>query len=311
MKKSDFDNLLRRYLANQVTEKERAKIEAWLQVTKIDDSTGVELTPADEERLFQKITADIDESKDTPIFPVWRRTVIRPWTIGAAAAIALMAISFVLWNNSKGLDTDKLILNDGTLVWLKGGSNLMYTEKNNAHVRYAELHNGAALFEVAKDPARPFILKCGTFTIKVLGTSFNIRPVQDRLELEVLSGKVNISSSADTLGIDVTSNQKVIYAETGGLVRRELTEREISEATADTEYDMKFRNENLNKVFARIEKKFGVSIEADSKQLSNCRITADFTDHSLESTIMMISEVLPVEYKINGSTITLSGSGCK
>lgn len=56
MEKSDFDRLMERYLKNEVSEDERVKIEAWLEVMKTDDNTDLELSRKDEDRIFQKLT---------------------------------------------------------------------------------------------------------------------------------------------------------------------------------------------------------------------------------------------------------------
>jgi hypothetical protein len=52
-------------------------------------------------------------------------------------------------------------------------------------------------------------------------------------------------------------------------------------------------------------------VKVANPQLNKCRITADFTDQSLEKTLAMISELLDIEYTINGSTVAITGNGCK
>lgn len=308
MEKSNFDRLLQRYLTDQVSEKERIKIEAWLETMKTDDPTSVELSKEDEEKIFNKITSNINE--ETKSAENSKPIHLPPFVIGIAATLLVAVISFVLWNGGRETGVDKLILNDGTIVWLKGESNLIYYETPDGSTRNAEL-TGAGLFEVTKDPSRPFFLKCGKFTLKVLGTSFSVKPLQNGLEIEVLTGKVNLSSPADSLGIDVEANQKIIYKGVNQVERQQLSEADISLVTKKTEYNMQFKNASITDVLKKVEKKFEVTVKIDNNQIANCKITADFTDHSLESTMMMISEVLNVDYKINDKSITVSGSGCK
>ena len=66
----------------------------------------------------------------------------------------------------------KLILADGTQVWLNSGSSLKYPVAFVKDSRQVDL-NGEAYFEVTKD-SRPFIVRTFDMDIKVLGTSFNI-----------------------------------------------------------------------------------------------------------------------------------------
>lgn len=306
MEKSNFDRLLQRYLSDQVSEKERIKIEAWLEEVKTDDPTSLELTKEDEEKVFQKITNSIENSSDP--FTHTKQTTFRPWLIGIAATVVLLSIGFVLWYNGRP-SVDKMILTDGTLVWLKGESKLIYYEKASEGTRNAEL-TGAALFEVTKDASRPFVLTCGDFKIKVLGTSFSVKTVPSGLEIEVLTGKVNLSSAKDSVGIEVESNQRVIYSGQGSPNKEQLDPADVSTIIDHTEYDMHFEGAPLKNVFERIEKKFGVTVKTANTQIESCKITADFTDHSLESTLTMIAEVLAIEYEVVGKKVTVSGSGC-
>jgi ferric-dicitrate binding protein FerR (iron transport regulator) len=49
-----------------------------------------------------------------------------------------------------------------------------------------EIHlTGEAFFDVAKDQSRPFIISTGDVTIKVLGTSFNVKAYQGAKEITV------------------------------------------------------------------------------------------------------------------------------
>jgi transmembrane sensor len=308
MQKSNFDRLLQRYLNDQVSEQERIKIEAWLEEIKTEDNTSLELTRQDEEKIFKRITNTIENEEHVVASPS-RSVMLHPWAIGIAAALVILAVSFALYRSSL-TGVEKTILNDGTLVWLKGDSKIVYYEKPSAGTRHAEL-TGAALFEVTKDASRPFIVKCGEFTIRVLGTSFSVKPLPTGLELEVLTGKVNLSSPTDSIGVDVESNHKVIYSGLGSVVRAELKSADVTLATESTEYNMRFEGASLKDVFERIEKKFDVTIEIAKGEIGRCKITADFTDHSLKSTLMMISEVLAIEYEVRDKIVLVSGNGCK
>lgn len=89
----------------------------------------------------------------------------------------------------------KLILEDGTEVWLNAESRLHYPNHFNHTERRVELE-GEAFFHVAKDPTRPFIVKSGTAETRVLGTEFNFRsyPHEDR-HVTLVSGSILVSDS--------------------------------------------------------------------------------------------------------------------
>lgn len=321
MEKSDFDRLLERYLNDDVTEQERIKIEAWLEVSKTNATDSLELSKEAEDRLFRMITGNLDNIDElaTPA-PRAKPADVSRWALRIAASLlVLAAVAYgVRYVQHETLETervavgdrvDKLILADGSLVWLRGDSKLVYYEKPDEGIRYSELQ-GEALFEVTKDPTRPFIIQCGDVRLKVLGTSFSVKTGADQLELKVLTGKVNLSNEKSDLTVDVAPNEQVIYH--GGVIEKQtLTKDVVAAVIENTEYDMAFSNVPMDEVFRKIEKKFDVKVRFANPAIGSCRITADLTDQSLESTLQMVTEVLGVEYSRDGRDVTFTGDGCR
>ena len=322
MKKSNLDLLMHRYITNQVSELERIKIEAWLNVMKAERATELELSTEDEERVFQKMTNNLDNVEDViALFPRQPRIKLffaNQWVQIAASVLVVLSVSFVIWNvmdASQGSEViasggkEKIILNDGTLVWLQEGSKVSYYQ-NEGGIRHVEF-TGEALFEVAKIPNSSFTIACGNITVKVLGTSFNLKTDPESIALKVLTGKVYLSSTEDTTGVNVTPNEQVIYTTKGEVERMSLDAAELPAITAHTEYNMEFSNTTMDRVIERIEKKFNVKVDVANENINRCRITSDFTDNSLESTLSMLTDLLDVTYRIDGKKVELSGKGCK
>jgi transmembrane sensor len=319
MKKTNLDRLLQRYIAGQVTEQEKKKIEAWLDVKKTDEGSDMVLNEQDEEKLFRKITTNIDNVEEIKAFRPGagkaRALFSSRWLQIAATLLILMAASYAVWLIA-GRDTvyetithanaKKAILKDGTIVWLEEESRLTYI--NNGAIRQATLE-GEGLFEVAKDPSRPFVISCGAVNLRVVGTSFHLRSRNQGVELKVLTGKVSVSA-ANQEPIEVASNEVALYGPAGEIRKAALDNIEREAITATTEYNMAFRNTVLENVIDRIERKFDTEVTIEDPHVNTCRITADFTDHSLESTLEMISEFLEIEYRISKNAVTLTGAGC-
>ncbi|ULQ47715.1 FecR domain-containing protein [Flagellatimonas centrodinii] len=85
-------------------------------------------------------------------------------------------------------------LEDGTQLTLNTDSRVVvaYTDTTRA----LTLHHGQALFEVAKDPAHPFVVTAGNRTVTALGTAFDVRYQPDRFEVTLVEGKVEVAESA-------------------------------------------------------------------------------------------------------------------
>ena len=88
-----------------------------------------------------------------------------------------------------------LVLEDGTRVFLNAMSNLKYPVKFMGKTREVEL-SGEALFEVAKDAQRPFIVKTSEINVEVVGTIFNLNAYEntERVITTLVEGSVKINS---------------------------------------------------------------------------------------------------------------------
>jgi ferric-dicitrate binding protein FerR (iron transport regulator) len=321
MNELEFDRLIELYQMGLLKGREKKLVEDWLNKPEEE----IHFSEVDKSRLKQAIQARINQYPTTMLV-THKSTVAKRFSIvyKVAAAILFMAVcSYFVWQLSNGSNeavllsaassngVNKVILEDGTLVWLKGDSKLIYPSRFSGNTRKVSLQ-GEALFEVAKDPKHPFIISCGELTTTVLGTSFNIKSSDKKIEVVVLSGKVSLTSASDSKGIIVLPNEKVVYdgSKMGLAPKQKTLTDEKSIAVKGTEYIMDFEDSRMKEVIRRIEQKFDVTISVQDEKLNNCMITADFSDQSLESTLSMISQVLGFEYDINGRSVALAGKGC-
>jgi len=152
-----------------------------------------------------------------------RRTARRPFTLprAMAAVLALVAVGAVglsawrhydadapvrsvaaaparLLDDLRGIDHYRttvgerlnVVLDDGSLVTLNTRTELRvaYT----AGERKIELRHGQALFEVAKDAARPFVVEAQGRRFVAVGTAFDVRVDKARVQLTMLEGRVKV-----------------------------------------------------------------------------------------------------------------------
>ncbi len=92
----------------------------------------------------------------------------------------------------------KLVLSDGTTVWLNAGSRLIYPDLFTGDRREVTLE-GEAFFDVAKHVSMPFLVHAGKITVKVLGTQFDIKAYREDAELSttLISGKIQVMLDGD------------------------------------------------------------------------------------------------------------------
>jgi transmembrane sensor len=96
--------------------------------------------------------------------------------------------------------TYKVILPDGTSVWLNSASSLTYPTNFQGKSRAVQL-KGEAYFEVAKNAAKPFMVTVNDMTVTVLGTHFNVNAYQNKSDMKttLLEGSVRLTHLAKDL----------------------------------------------------------------------------------------------------------------
>jgi transmembrane sensor len=91
------------------------------------------------------------------------------------------------------------MLEDGSIIWLN--SNTEVKVDYSADLRRVSLVRGEAHFEVAKDKNRPFEVYAGDRLIRAIGTAFSVYRLDDRIEVLVSEGKVELAIVDATLVI--------------------------------------------------------------------------------------------------------------
>lgn len=122
----------------------------------------------------------------------------------AAVALLLLAVMVVWLGPAADLATEvgeqRLVtLQDGTHVFLNTATRIAV--KYDAKTRWVELKSGEALFDVAKKPTWPFIVKAGDREIRALGTSFVVRRDTMQTAVTLVEGTVSVTAAGSAPAI--------------------------------------------------------------------------------------------------------------
>jgi transmembrane sensor len=116
-----------------------------------------------------------------------------------AAGLASVSLGGAgLWWIEQGDQTYVSKLGQIRRVNLSDGSHMVLNTATKAIVRFdktrreIELASGEGLFQVAKDPARPFIVHTGLVSVRAIGTVFAVRTVDQRVDVTVTEGVVEV-----------------------------------------------------------------------------------------------------------------------
>jgi ferric-dicitrate binding protein FerR (iron transport regulator) len=233
-----------------------------------------------------------------------------------------------------------ITLPDSSSIWLNAGSKLRYSSAFNKTEREVSIE-GEAYFKVARNEQKPFFVKSSTVTLKVLGTSFNIKayPEEDHVETTVESGSVQVLRNINGQLRDrlvLTAGQKAtVFKSAAGAERSPLpdatalplpadrqniipetaTEKTLITKNVTTELytswkDSRWviREESLESLAVKLERRYKIQIAFADESLKNISFSGTLQDETLEQVLKAIKFSAPVNYTIQKNTVRLSAN---
>jgi transmembrane sensor len=131
----------------------------------------------------------------------------RPWFRIAAsiAAVALVAGTAIWYQNFRMPiyattfgEQRSITLNDGSVIDINSHSTIRV--RYSAQERDVDLLEGEALFHVAKNPTRPFLVSSATTQVRAVGTEFDVYQKQGGTVVSVVEGRVAVLLRSDAAG---------------------------------------------------------------------------------------------------------------
>jgi transmembrane sensor len=198
----EIDRLAAEWVARpraDLNAQERAALEAWLEADPrhLGAYAKAEAVLA---RLDQAGAAGADAFRpDTAaslVSPLKRRVVLGGSIAAGLAVLSGGAIGLWSWLGEERYstrigETKEAILSDGSVITLNTNSQVLV--KYSKAARDIRLVQGEALFDVAKNKRRPFIVTAGDTQVRAVGTSFTVRMLPEQpVQVLVREGVVEI-----------------------------------------------------------------------------------------------------------------------
>lgn len=210
------------------------------------------------------------------------------------------------------------LLSDGSVIDLYPGGSLSFPETFSTSRRDIQL-TGEAFFDVAKDKNRPFIINTDKVTIKVLGTTFNVKAYSRSKEITVAvkTGKVSVypkTTDPDKMRngeIILTPNQEVVYNTEAKNFSKKLVENPQIILAKPTLFEMKYDGTPVDKIFKVLEENYGIDIVFDEQILSACTLTTSMAEEGLYERIEVICQAIGAQYEIRDGVIRIQSTGCQ
>jgi transmembrane sensor len=242
------------------------------------------------------------------------------WTTAAALLMVVGLVLFMLeptqeFRTALG-EQRSVLLADGSRVTLNTASiievNLL---KDRREVRLAQ---GEALFEVAHDPVRPFVVRAGNALLKDVGTQFNVDMRSNGTTVTVVEGRVAVDSGSPrksagaqaahgepgTLeALILAANDRVVIMSAGlGAPEHGVN---VAPAVAWTQRKLMFEHRPLSEVADEFNRYNGDRIDIDSAELKRQEVTGVFEAKDPASFVAFLSSIPGVEIRegANGAHI--------
>lgn len=312
-----------------------------------------------EEERFRRIVAAPSPPAITPL-PIAPGSPgptipLRRWVAYAAVVIALAGSAFFIYWYSKGRrDTrsdmlatnnplsevvarpgsrSKLVLPDGTQVWLNAESRISYHQHFNTDQREVNLE-GEAFFDVAHNAAKPFIVHTSGIDIKVLGTAFNVKSyASDKtIETTLLRGSIEVVKKNDPAAPKVilrpheklvfkkealpdaapnTTGQAVqgpIHPAQPGIAVTMLPQNKPDSIMKETSWmynKLNFDGDSFEELAAKMERWYDVKITIRNNKLKHDRLKGSFETETVREALEALRVITPFEYTMKGKEIVV------
>ncbi len=256
----------------------------------------------------------------------WRHAL--PRLAYAAATIVLAAVGIMLWlQNSPQTHTTLrgeqrvITLADNSTITLNTDTRLQV--KFSAGAREITLQRGEALFQVARDAARPFIVYAGRGTTRAVGTRFNVLALDNGVTVSVLEGRVEVTShelprrtstprraeSSPTVSVSrlLDAGESVAYAQDGELLVPEPAYASPERIAAWSEGKLRFDAWPLDRAVREYNRYVAKPIRLDSPAVADLPISGVFRVGDAGAFVAALRELVDGQVVDDGTALRLTG----
>lgn len=157
----------------------------------------------------------------------------------------------------KGSKPIRLVLADGSLVWLNAASSVTYPTAFIGNERRVSI-TGEAYFEVSPNKSMPFFVEHNKMLVKVLGTHFNVNAFDNEANIKVtlLEGMVDVGDGSTTRGL--------VPGQQASISKRKISIEEdvdIEEVMAWKNGQFYFGGADIRSIMKQIERYYDVEVE--------------------------------------------------
>jgi transmembrane sensor len=334
MNEETATHLIIQRIKGNITADDAAKLELWLSenplhielAQKVERTWELSLQAEadaavsfDEEADYNTILGKIGQKDAVPMQITYQR---RSWLRVAAAVLFLLTAGGLYWKFSENEpemvsfatkmgEKKDIVLPDGSHVWLNENTQFSYPAKWATDLRGVTC-SGQAFFEVAKNAQHPFEVRTLLGTVRVLGTTFEVkqRSEENTLEVAVKEGKVQLNPKNSTSKTDLVAGDAFRYDATKQTITRIANPAGVLFAWQSGE--VAFDAIPMSEVIVVLEQLYKINIKLSNPALESCTYSSRYaTNLPLQTILKDICVVFGAQSRITGTEIEILGGNCK
>ena len=203
----------------------------------------------------------------------------------------------------------KLILADGTQVWLNANSRLIYPTAFKGKNREVELQ-GEGYFKVTHDACHPFIVKAGDMQTSVLGTEFNVNAFdQSNPHVTLVEGSVKVSSvlthktESQVAGKIIVPGEDAVLNEQGKII---VSHVDTDDVACWKDGIQLFNDASLREIVLQLGSWYNVNVVCHDESLLNTHLRYMYNRRNgIEEAIKMLNDISNNKIKLKNNTILI------
>jgi ferric-dicitrate binding protein FerR (iron transport regulator) len=324
--KSDIKSLIKKFVENQASEEEIELLQEHFKTPEglkcMDEVINEYAADFDRPHLtlssnaLQESLRAVERSKRSlPLTSIIR--VVAATFIGIILLVGLyfyfQTSSLVVYKTVARQKTT-ITLPDNTVVTLNGNSSLSYRDNWEDEKRRSVDLSGEAFFNVISDAEKPFVVNTSGISVRVLGTTFNIKSYDDdeRVETTLIEGKVVIEKSSEIHvqpeTIELLPHQQATFNKENNLII--VKKVDLANEVAWLTGSLVFEDEPFSEIIKDLERWYGTKITVKDKSSLQCRFSTRIEGESLEEVLRLFSLSGDAKYQFHKDQVSIEGSLC-
>ncbi len=206
----------------------------------------------------------------------------------------------------------RIVLPDKSVVWLGADSKIEYLPSFSDKERKIIL-SGEAYFDVRKDSTRPFRVQTPEFTVKVLGTKFNVSSFNnmESAGATLFSGSIVIENDKEQELLLLTPGQKLSYSKDKRQMLIETVSKDNGAVLLTKNNFITFNSASVTALVKKLEYAYGISLNLDKRLLDSDLTYSGVLPRqdSIELVLKGLQNVIPFTFEhLDDGSFFLTGS---